>query len=226
MMRLEDVALLFQHASQMTHCHIAFMNNYDRFSMPPITHHMLKSLTVLSHDASAPLDFLTLPCLQKFSTNTMILLIDLPALVHRSSCPLTRLSLSGDFSAASAGSVFMNRVQPFSTVADLVVEGYIEHKYQAPLIQKLLLEEYFPNLRRLTLGLLPFRDLWDMGIIRQYLDRKRPRSDGFGHEGKLHTFLVVDPGRAPEFEDIWNSDVGEELREMGASLREDGFEFL
>jgi hypothetical protein len=109
-------------------------------------------------------------------------------------------------------------------VADLVVDDVIEDDYQAPLFEKLLLQEYFPDLRRLTLRLQPFLVLWDMGAMPLYLDRKRPQSNELGR-GRLQKFIVVDPRRAREFEDLWDSDVGEQLKALGASLREDGFEF-
>jgi hypothetical protein len=118
----------------------------------------------------------------------------------------------------------MDRLQPLSTVVDLVVDGNIENESRALLIKKLLLEEYFPDLRQLTLGLRPFRYLWDMGVIHLYLNRKRPRSDG-PSDGKLHKLLVVDPEKAPEFEEMWKSDFGKQVKALGVSLIEDGFEF-
>jgi hypothetical protein len=149
----------------------------------------------------------------------MVLLTDIPALVHRSSCPLTRLAL---FYAYDTDLADVDRLQPLSTVVDLVVDGDVEKGRQAPFIGKLLLEEYFPDLRRLTLGLQPFRRLWDMNVIPLYLDNRRPRPDG-PSERRL---LVVDPEEAVEFENMWNSDVGRQVKALGVSLREDGFEFL
>jgi hypothetical protein len=100
---LEDVMQLFQHASQMTYCHILVPRYGARnFSMPPIIHQRLKTLGLSSvrdcRAAEMLLDSLTLPCLQEFHTDEMGHLrpASLPTLVHRSSCPLTRITLLGN----------------------------------------------------------------------------------------------------------------------------------
>jgi hypothetical protein len=217
--QLEDIALLFQHASQMTDCDISLYSS--EFSMPSIIHHRLKTLSV--HDSRGDdlstvlLGSLTLPCLQEFNTDEMALLEHLPALVHRSSCPLTRLAFFYDFDAYL---VEFDRLQALPGVTDLVVDNTEEH--QDTLIEKLLLGDYFPDLHRLTLRFQPFLSLWDRGAISLYLDHKR---DG-PSERRLDSFLVVDPGKTTEFEYMWNSDVGEQLKALGISLRGDGFEFL
>ena len=202
---LEDIAQLFQHASQMTNCRIVYATYGSRsFSMPPIIHPRLKTLSLHSADdedmAPALLGSLTLPCLQDFDTDEMMSLMDLPALVHRSSCPLTTLTLLHD---PEADSVVLDGLQPLPGVTDLVVES-LEQGCQVAMINKLLLEEYFPDLRHLTLRLEPFLLLWAKDDILLYLDRKRPRSDG-PNKGRLHKFLVIDEDQTSNFEEMWNS---------------------
>jgi len=63
--------------------------------------------------------------------------------------------------------------------------------------------------------------LWDTGAIPLLLDRKRPRP-GEPNGGSLHKFIVV----VSHFDEMWNSDVGEQLKELGITMREDGFEFF
>ena len=196
----------------------------NSFSISPIIHHRLKTLSLRDAQAwdvsSALLNSLTLPCLQELHTNEMVLLIDLPAFVHRSSCPLTRLTLLRDFE----DELVFGDLRPLPGVTDLVVET-LRKGCQADRIMKILLEEYFPDLRHLTLRLRPFLFLWDTGFIPLFLNRKRPQPNG-PNEGKLHKFLVVERDKGPEFQHLWNLDVGEELRGLGITLREDGFEFL
>jgi len=141
------------------------------FPMPPIIHHRLKTLSLCSAKewglVPVLLDSLTLPCLHELDIDEAILLTHLTALVHRSSCPLTRLTLSLKFREDFP---FLD-MQPLPGVVDLVVEAL--NKEQAFLINKLLLEGYFPNLQHLTLRLQAFLYLWDMNIIPLLLDRKR-----------------------------------------------------
>jgi len=87
----------------------------------------------------------------------------------------------------------------------------------------LLLEEYFPDLCRLTLRLQPFEVLWNIGATSLLLDRKRPRPDE-PNGGRLHKFIAVD--QPYRFDRMWNSDVGKQLMKLGITLREDGFEFF
>ena len=106
----------------------------------------------------------------------------LPALVRRSSCPLTRLTLlhySADLS--------LDELQPLPGVTDLVI-GVCEDN---DAMMRLLLERYFPDLRHLTLRLRPFMVLWNRGVIPLLLDRKRTRVDE-PNGGRLHKFIVVE----------------------------------
>ena len=71
--------------------------------MPPIIHRRLKTLELPCQNdqvlATKLLGALTHPNLQEFHTNVMFVLTRayLPTLVHRSSCPLTRLTLVDNF---------------------------------------------------------------------------------------------------------------------------------
>jgi len=223
---LEDLTQLFQHASQMTHCEILLLRrspDIDNYSMPPIIHHGLKTLLCSAQEwelAPILLGSLTLPCLQKLIIDETVLLTLLPALVHRSSCPLTKLTLSHDFRCGDELS--LDKFQPLTGVTDLVV-GDMEK--EPAVIQGLLLNGYFPDLRHLTLRFQPFMELWDIGFISLLLDLKRPRP-GEPNEGKLHKFLVVDEDSVPRFHLMWNSDVGKELKALNIGLRKDGFEFF
>jgi hypothetical protein len=162
---------------------------------------------------------LTLPSLQEFHTNEWLSLTPahLPALVHRSSCPLTTITLFEESEVE-----FVDDLEPLRGVTDLVLEEYSD-----PItVRKLLLEEYFPDLRHLTLRLEPFLDLWRNGILSMVLDRKRQHCDA-PNGGRLLKVLVVDPLRHHDFDRlIWRSKIGEKLKGLNIRPREDGFEFL
>jgi len=219
---LEDVTQLFQQASQMTFCRISLLpRGLDNSSMPPIIHHRLKTLEL--HRSLgwgvAPdlLGSLTLPCLEEVEIFEDIHLTQLPALVRRSSCPLTKLTLH-----LQRAEFPFDEFQPLSGMTDLVVTFWEYDK--GDVMRRLLLEEYFPDLRHLTLGLQPFKVLWNTGAIPLLLDRKRPRP-GELNGGSLHKFIVVDQDRHL-FNRMWNLDVGEQVIELGIAMREDGFEFF
>jgi len=189
------------------------------FSMPPIIHQRLKTLKLRLSPrwdvAPRPLGSLTLPYLQEVMIYDAISLKQLPALVRRSSCPLTSLILSLD----SAHLPF-DELRPSSLpgMTDLVIEGW---RPDGGAMMRLLLEGYFPDLRHLTLRLQPFEMLWDIGIIPLLLDRKRPQLDD-RNEGRLDKFIVVDQ----DWDCMWNSGVREKLKELNITMREDGFEFF
>ena|SRR6266545_6215402 len=117
---------LLQHASQMTECHIMSPRpGAQNFSMPPIIHQRLKTLSLFNfardwNVVTMLLGSLTLPCLQEFCTNEMHFLSRayLPALVHRSSSPLTRITL---FHFEGKLRPFHD-LQPLPRVTDLVLE--------------------------------------------------------------------------------------------------------
>jgi len=215
---LEGVTQLFQCASQMTYCEIlSLKRGSNNSSAPPIIHHALKTLILHAEEwGIMPVLFgsLTLPRLQVLSINETILLKHLPALMHRSSCPLTKLILFLDVEYG----LFLDEFRPLTGVTDLVVEGL------NAMIKRLLLEGYFPDLRHLTLRLQPFKELWHVGAIPLLLDLKRPPNKS--NEGRLDKFLVVDKDRAEGFDRMWNSGRWEQLKALNISLREDGFEFL
>jgi len=220
---LEGVTQLFQRASQMTFCRISILpRGPDNSSMPPIIHHRLKTLEL--HQSLgwgvAPylLGSFTLPCLQEVEVFEDIHLKLLSALVRRSSCPLTKLTLH-----LQRVEFPFDEFQPLSGMTDLVVRFWEHSKGDA--LMRLLLEGHFPDLRHLTLGIQPFEVLWDIGAIPILLDSKRPRPDE-PNEGRLHKFIVVEQGRISRFDRMWNSDVGEQLKELGITMREDGFEFF
>jgi hypothetical protein len=147
----EDLIQLFQHAPQMTCCKIfSLRRGSSNFSMPPIIHYKLKTLH-LYWRAPPVFGSLTLPCLQELLFFDVILLIQLPALVRRSSCPLTKLTL---FYPPSGELLPFDDLRPLPGVTDLVV-GHWDERPQD--IKRLLLEGYFPDLRRLTLRLQPSR---------------------------------------------------------------------
>jgi len=228
---LEEITQLFQLASQMTYCDILLPQcRPENFSMPPIIHQRLKTLSLCSTRysdfAAQIINSLTLPSLQEFHCNEMVFLTPayLPALMHRSSCPLTRITLFKNL--GNSCSYFGGLQQPLPGVTDLVVDqvdGILVLK-----LKKLLLENFFPDLRHLTLRLRAFLFLWNAGAIPLLLDRKRPRPDG-PNEGRLHKFLVVKDQSTTgidKFDRMWKSDVGEQLNALNISPREGGFEFF
>jgi len=163
-----------------------------------------------------PLGSLTLPCLQEFVIHEAITLTQLPALVRRSSCPLTSLTLF-----LYSKHLPFNELGPLPGVTDLVI-GACE---DSDAMTRLLLERYFPDLRHLTLHLQPFMVLWSKGIIPLLLDCKRPRLDD-PNGGRLHKFIVVDQDLKSALRRMWNSEVGKGLKELNVTVREDGFEFF
>jgi len=216
----DDLMLLFQHASQMTDCHVLFFDyGIADLPMPQITHHRLKTISLRNaidgELAIWLLDSLTAPCLQEFHTNDVIALNYLPQRLRQS---LTSLTLYHDLNELELPYHFAS----FPGVTDLVVETPGE---EDDAIKRLLLEGCFPNLRHLTLRLKSFLSLWEMGVIPLLLDRKRLQHDQ-PNESKLSKFLVVERDQAIEFDRMWKSDVGEQLKALGIRLREDGFEFI
>jgi hypothetical protein len=95
---LEGIAQLFQHALQMTYCHISHPRRHaSNFAIPPIIHQRLQSLRCDTYYAGPDvarmlLGSLTLPCLRAIQTDLGIP-ANIPALVHRSSCPLSKIAL-------------------------------------------------------------------------------------------------------------------------------------
>jgi hypothetical protein len=228
---LDDLMQLFQHASQMTYCHIFVPLDRDQvISVPLIIHHGLKTLSLRytrNWDAvDIFLGSLTLPCLQEFHVNEMFLLGYLPALVHRSSCPLTRITFVSAMGSISDWDVFGD-LQPLPGVTDLVFEN-VETAHQtataASNVKKLLLEEYFPDLCCITLGEDHFLFLLDQGVIPLLLDRKPPRH-GAGNRGRLRSIRVKCQS---DMLDYVVEEVGEQLKAKQSSinLTEDGFEIL
>jgi len=221
---LEDIVHLLQHAPQMTYCHISeLVFCSSTFTMPSITHQRLKTLILCGgHSAFEDiLRSLTLPCLQEFGTDQLAVIpIFLPALVERSSCPLVRIILFTIYETE-----FLNDFHSLPGVTDLFLESSIvEH---VPL-EKLLLDEYLPNLSRLTLRLEPFLHLWKAGTISKLLVRKWPWAGG-GNEGRHRKILVIDPIEAGKFSgSVWETDIGECLKDMqwNIRLRRDGFELM
>jgi hypothetical protein len=204
----------------MTECHIYGRIDNHYFSMPPIIHQRLKTSALCYTRYSASiLDSLTLPCLEELYTTDLDPLVHLPALFHRSSCPCTRITF---FKRFRCGAEILPHLLPLPGVTDLVLETLEQESYAA---NKLLLEECFPDLHTLTLGIEPFLFLWTREIIPRLLDRKSPSP----FAGKLRKILVVERCRPGEINDrVWNSYIGEELRasQFNIVLREDGFEFL
>jgi hypothetical protein len=213
---LEDITQLFQHASQMTSCHISLPLSHRSGSLPSIIHQRLKKLRLsigFKEAAAMLLGSLTLPSLQEFHTNEMALLHPayLPALVHRSSCPLTMITLSRCLEED------LDDLQPLSGVTDLVLGP---DTYNTA-IRELLLEKYFPDLRRLTLRPDTFWLLWSLGFISKLLDCNRP-GPGAHIERRIHKIIVE------EAADIggcsWKSYVGTELNALNITFKENGFE--
>ena len=166
--------------------------------------------------------FLTLPSLQEFHTNDIDFLTPacLPALVHRSSCSLTRIVI---WNVSGSDLETFDGLQPLPGVTDLVLE-YLD--VESVVVKKLLLEEYFPDLHHLTLGLQSFLYLWHTGIISMLLDCKQPHRDT-ANKGRHRKILVIDQCQTGEFNDfVWKLVIGKQLKvlELNISLRGDGFE--
>jgi hypothetical protein len=157
----------------------------------------------------------------------MVLLKYLPALVQRSSCPLARITfeLIETVRSESDWELFdgFQPSLPLAGVTDLVFEN-VEKAHQTVTIKKLLLEEYFPDLLRLTLRLDPFLFLLDEDVIRLLLDRKPPRH-GAANGGRLRKILVKCGSDGFNY---MLEGIGERLKAMQSSfsLRDDGFEIL
>jgi len=217
----EDIVHLFQHAPQMTHCHISeLVFSSSTFTMPPITHQRLKTLILCrAHSAikAKLLRSLTLPCLQEFGTDQLAVIpIFLPALVERSSCPLVRITF------CNGGAIdFLSDFHSLPGVTDLVLESPIVSHV---LLESFLLEEYLPNLSRLTLRLQPFLQLWKGGkmLVCKWMA-------GGGNEGRHRKILVIDPSVGGELSVlVLETDIGKRLKDMqwNIRLRRDGFELM
>ena len=225
---LEEIAQLFQSATQMTYCHIFCPMSLQNVSIPLITHRRLEILRIYTHDTAIIATLfrsLTLPRLQECHVNELVFLTPtyLPALVHRSSCPLTRVT----FSFFSGTWRDFDDLQPFPGVTELVLIN-LESQSHTTQIEKLLLEDYFPHMRHLILERDLFLTLWDLGIVSRMLDRNRPRHHT-AIEGSPLKILVVDPLQGEEFIRFWNSDMVREkleARQARIGFIEDGFEIL
>ena len=171
---LEDILQPFRHASQMTYCHIVLPECFDDDPpMSPIIHQRLEILRLSGGRWIPFLGCLTLPRLQQFYSTDLFPIQYLPALVHRSSCPLTRITF--DLSPIDTWSLYLelfDNMQPLPGVTDLVVNN-IEGVCQIAGIKKFLLEEYFPDLRHLILQQDSFYVLRDEDVIPLLLDWKR-----------------------------------------------------
>ena len=211
---LEEIAQLFKYASQMTHCVISSLKlGVKNFSMPPITHQRLKTLSLCSTRyadelKAVLLGSLTLPCLQEFCACETVLLTPeyLPALVHRSSCLLTRITFMKTFRHVEPNGI--QYWEPLPGVTDLVLENTETDLRDAAIVNKVV-EKYFPDLRHLTLRPKFFLSLWCRGLIPILLDREGLK------------ILVIDQDR---FDDRWNFGIGKQLKAWNISLRGDGFE--
>jgi len=118
-------------------------------------------------------------------------------------------------------------LQPLPGVTDLVAEN-VDAAHHVSAIKKLLLEEYFPDLRHLILRLEAFRSFWDEGVISLLLVWKRQRQ-GAAAKGRQCKILIMDQRRVHKFNDlVWKSPIGTTLKELqvDVGLREDGFETL
>jgi hypothetical protein len=161
---------------------------------------------------------LTIPCLQEFHTDDLDLLMPVyhPELMRRSSCPLTRITLLDDL---FGGLEVLDEWQPIPGVTGLVLESLDD------VVEELLLKKCFPDLCHLTLKLQTFLYLWKNGTISELLAHNGPRSDA-PHEERRLKLVVVDSLPGPELENMWNSDIGKQLKALDISLREDGFELF
>jgi hypothetical protein len=184
--------------------------------MSPIIHQRLKTIDLrglLPYMVHMLLGSFTLPCLQEFRSDGILFLEDLHALVHRSSCPLTRIALT----RSSDNWEIVHDLRKIFGVTDLFLE-HLE-QYQTFAIKEFLLQEYFPDLRHLTLRLEPFLRLWDVGTFSMLVD------GDLGDEWRQRKILVIDDDQAPAFNAMWNSSVGVQLKALqNVRLREDGFE--
>jgi len=216
---LEEISQLFQHALQMTCCRIWSPHRGLRdSSMPPITHRRLKSLGLYFKHHTSELGVillrsLTLPRLQQFDTDEMSLLTptSLPALVQGSS--RITWKILGDLNS--------DNLQPLPGVTDLVLEFPVA---QAKM-KKLLLEEYLPELRNITINDTSFEYLWHGGIVQTLLDYKRPHPDVANKRRHLKIFVR----KRTAFKWLGSmSMVLDELKKFKLDIRsrENGFELL
>lgn len=192
---LETVTQLFQHASQMTYCSIVDPRLTPDFAVPSVIHRKLQTLSLHCRDQAS----------------------HLPALVHRSSCSLTRIRFSGGVRQALDP---LRDLRPLPGVTDLAVEQV----FDSGVVKQLLLEgSYFPDLRHLTLQLRFFVVLWKEGCIPMMLDPNRL------DKMALHKIIVVVPDLdADVINPMWISKLRERLKGFQSSinLRQDGFEIL
>jgi hypothetical protein len=206
---LEGIAQLFQHALQMTDCHILDPESVAlNFAMPPIIHQRLQILRCERGWAENSLvdmllGSLTLPCLRAIQLDFETA-ANIPALVHRSSCPLSKIALYGD-----CRSQILTGMRPVPGVTDLVLHRIYDAK---SMLKKLLLEGYLPDLRRLTLEPQHFNTLMDT-VMPHLL-----------HKATLRKVFFQGTDKADRIRD---SEL-EKLKVLKSSIsrREDGFEMI
>jgi hypothetical protein len=209
---LEGIAQLFQHASQMTHCHISQLRRgAPNYAMPPIIHQRLQSLQCDKYRrdddlVTILLSSLTLPCLRTIRTD-LTPAANIPALVHRSSCPLSRIAFDG-----SNWSEFSLR--PLPGVTHLVLEQ-VGHKMVYGMLMKIFLRDYFPDLRQLTLGPEDFHVLLDVLLVLADVRNKV-------------TLRKIFVRGATKSHSMWDSDFEQKLKVLQSSISwwEDGFEMI
>jgi hypothetical protein len=203
---LEGIAQLFQHALQMTDCHILDPESVAlNFAMPPIIHQRLQILRCERGWAENSLvdmllGSLTLPCLRAIQLDFETA-ANIPALVHRSSCPLSKIALYGD-----CRSQILTGMRPVPGVTDLVLHRIYDAK---SMLKKLLLEGYLPDLRQLTLRSKLFRVLILPDVLSKVTLRK-----------------IFVQG-ADKSDRRWDSEFEKlKVSQSSISWREDGFEMI
>jgi hypothetical protein len=204
---LEGIAQLFQHASQMTCCYILQPRRTPNFAMPPIIHQRLQSLRLQLDIYHHPMEVgplllgsFTLPCLRAIQTHIGAA-STIPALVHRSSCPLSRITFHG-----GGWTEPLTGLRPLPGVTDLALGNVVSAK---DLLKKLLLEGYLPDLRQLTLRSKLFRVLILPDVLSKVTLRK-----------------IFVQG-ADKSDRRWDSEFEKlKVSQSSISWREDGFEMI
>jgi len=227
---LNECLSLFQLAPDMAYCHLFSISGFNPLNtdVPSpsenITHRSLKTLILGNDDHMLQaLHRLTLPGLEVLKVDTLSILDpeNLPALVKRSLCPLTKLTISGRNGALEA----LSQLTSVPTVTDLTIftlhldTDFIKALTSRPVIASDT-DKLLPNLRRLVLHIFDAQLPWSF-----IPDLFRPRSEGQseGQDRRVEA-LIVDLSCSRDGQAQFRSSMNPDLAHRLKALREDGFD--
>lgn len=227
---LNECLSLFQLAPDMTYCHMFSISGFNPLNtdVPSpsehIIHRSLKTLILGNDDHMLQaLHRLTLPGLEVLKVDTFSILDpeNLPAFVKRSSCPLTKLTITG----SSGGLETLSQLTSVPTVTDLTIFAlHLDINFVKALTLRPVTvsdaDKLLPNLRRLALHIFDAQLPWSF-----IPDLFRPQSeDQSEDQDRRVKALIVDLSCARDGQAQFRSSMNPDLAHRLQALREDGFD--